>query len=125
MLQRVLNTASGFRRRDADGCDRDGRAPLSFAKALGGKNSRVNRLILGADGETVSGQSGQRPFWFLFAGQMKMKPFEVAAKSREPGAVTAPRGRRKVVPPKHFRKSAHRCIGITSAILIYEQLFIY
>jgi hypothetical protein len=27
--------AAGFRRRDADGCDRDGRAPLSLAKDSG------------------------------------------------------------------------------------------
>jgi len=30
----VNDAAVGFRRRDADWCDRDGRAPRSFAKSL-------------------------------------------------------------------------------------------
>jgi len=48
-----------------------------------GKNDRVKGLILDGGGDTVFNQSGRRPFWFLFAWQMKWKSFEAFAISPE------------------------------------------
>jgi len=56
---------------------------------------------------------------------MKWKRFEVFAISVEPGAATALRGLRKVLPPNDFRKPVHRFTGIHSAVLICEPLFVY
>ena len=90
-----------------------------------GKNNRVKGLILAAGEDTVFSQNGRRPFWFLFAGQMKMKPFEVFATSPEPGAVTAPRGQRRELAPNGFRKPVHRLTDIHSGILICQPPFVY
>src|SRR5712692_8376934 len=89
------------------------------------KHHHVKCLILGGGGDIVFSQSGQKAFQLLFAGQMKMKPFEVVATSPEPGAVTAPHGQRRELPPKDFHKPVHRFSGITSAISIYEPLLAY
>ena len=56
---------------------------------------------------------------------LKMKPFEAVPISPELGAVTPLSGERKVLPPKRFRKSAHCSLGIHTAILIHEPLFVY
>ena len=63
-----------------------------------------------AGGDTVFNQSGQRPFRFLFARQMKWKGFEVFAISAE----TALRGQRRVLPPSDFCGLVRRFIGIHS-----------
>lgn len=88
-------------------------------------NNRVKCLILGAGGDILLGQSGQKPFQFLLTREMKWNRLEVVAISPEPGAVTAFRRERKMLAPKHFRKSAHRLVGIQSAILIQEPLGVY
>jgi len=85
-------------------------------------NNRVKALILAGGGDILSSQIGQKPLRFLFAWQMKREPLEVVAISAE---VTALRGQRKGLPPNDLRKPAHCCIGIQSAILTYERLFMY
>jgi hypothetical protein len=82
-------------------------------------------LILRAGSGILFGQMGQKPFQFLFARQMMTKPFELVTISPEPGAVTPLSGERKVLPPKHFRNSAHCFIGIHTAILIHEPPVIH
>jgi len=47
------------------------------------KKNRVKALILVVGGGILPSQSRQKPFRFLFAWQMKGKPFEVIAKSPE------------------------------------------
>src|SRR5713101_3889316 len=54
-------------------------ATTSWAGPAVGNTDRVKGLILGAGGDRVFDQSGRRPFWFLFARQMKRKLFEVFA----------------------------------------------
>ena len=78
---------------------------------------------MGAGEDTVFSQSGRKPFQFLFAWQMKRKPFEVSAVS--PGAVTALLGQRNVPAPNDIRKPVYSFVGIPSAVLMHEQLFMY
>src|SRR6266851_288117 len=63
-------------------------ATTSWAGPAVGKNNRVKSLSLDAGDDTVFNLSGQRPFWFLFARQMKWNLFEVVAISAAPGAAT-------------------------------------
>jgi hypothetical protein len=53
--------------------------PFPLLKIWVGKNNRVKGLILDAGEDTILDQSGRRPFWFLFAWQMKWKRFEAFA----------------------------------------------
>src|SRR5260370_26654977 len=74
--RRVCVRARAFRRRS--------RGFLKHAlRICVGKNDRVKGLILDGGGDTVFNQSGRRPFWFLFAWQMKWKSFEAFAISPE------------------------------------------
>src|SRR5713101_9297486 len=69
------------RRRGFDGKIRlvTSAATTSWLDPAVGNTDRVKGLILGAGGDRVFDQSGRRPFWFLFARQMKRKLFEVFA----------------------------------------------
>ena len=93
--------------------------PAPRTRPLGGKNDCIKGLILRTGGDMLFSQMGQKPFQLLFTRQMKRKPFEVVAISPEPGAVSPLSGERKMLPPKHFRESAHCFIGVHTAILIH------
>ena len=56
---------------------------------------------------------------------MTWKPIEVVAISPESRAVTALRGQRKMLPPKHFRKPAHCFIDLHILFLKHEPPAVY
>jgi hypothetical protein len=89
------------------------------------KDNRIKGLTSGASGDTFAGEKGQKAFKSLFTRQMKWKPFEVVASSREPGALTALHHERKILAPNDFRKSAQRFDGVYSGNLIREPPFLY
>src|SRR6266568_4190454 len=89
------------------------------------KQGRIKGLILRAGGDILFGLMNQNPFQLLFARQMRRKPFEVLAISPEPGAVSPLSGERQMLPPKHFRESAHCFIGIHTAIFIHEPPVVF
>jgi hypothetical protein len=80
---------------------------------------------LGAGGDILLGQDGQKPFQFMFTWQMQGQPFEEVAISPEPSAVSALGGERKMLASNNFRKPPHRFIRIHLANVIYEQPVVY
>jgi hypothetical protein len=56
---------------------------------------------------------------------MKREAVGVVAISPEAGAETVHCGQREMRAPNHFKKSAHRLVGIHMAILIHEPLVVY
>ena len=72
------------------------------------KDDGIKGLILRARGDILRCEIGQKTFQFLFTWQMRWKPFEVVASSPKPGAMTLLCGERKMLAPKHLRKSPHR-----------------
>jgi len=88
-------------------------------------NNRVKGLILGAGGDILLGQDGQKPFQFMFTWQMQRQPFEEVAISPEASAANALGRERKILASNNFRKSPHRFVRIHSAIVIHEQPVVY
>ena len=76
---------------------------------------------MGAGGDMLLGQDGQKPFEFMFTWQIQRQPFEEVAIPPEPGALSALGRERKVLASNHFRKPPHRFIPIHLAIAIHEQ----
>jgi hypothetical protein len=97
----------------------------SFACCTQFGNDRIKGLILGAGGDILLGQDGQKPFQFMFTWQMQGQPFEEVAISPEPGAVSALGRERKMLASNSFRKPPHRFIRIHLANVIYEQPVVY
>jgi hypothetical protein len=89
------------------------------------KDNCIKGLILGAGGDILLGQSGEKPFQFMFTWQLQGQPFEEVAISPEPGAVSALGRERKVLASNNFRKPPHRFIRIHLAIVIHEQPVVY
>ncbi len=85
----------------------------------------IKGLILGAGGDILLGQDGQKPFQFMFTWQMQREPFEEVAISPEPGAVSALGCECKMLASNNFRKPPHRFVGIHLAIVIHEQPVVY
>jgi hypothetical protein len=82
-------------------------------------------LILGAGGDILLGQDGQKPFEFMFTWQMQWQPCEEAAISPQSGAVSALGSERKMVASDNFRKPPQCFIRIHFAIAIHEQPVVY
>jgi hypothetical protein len=68
-------------------------------------NRRMKGLILGAGGDILLGQDGQKPFQFMFTWHTQRQAFEEVAISPEPGAVSAFGGECKMLASNNFRKS--------------------
>jgi hypothetical protein len=56
---------------------------------------------------------------------MKWLPLQVVAISTEPGAVISLREERKMLEPKHFRKSAQGFMGIHVVIFMHQLPVVY
>ena len=82
-------------------------------------------LILGAGGDILLGQGGQKPFQFMFTWQMQREAFEEVAISVEPIAVSALGRECKILASNNVPKSPHRFIRVHLAILIHEQPVVY
>ena len=92
-------------------------AGLGAQNLLREKDGGINGLIFPARGYIFRCEIGQETFQFLFARQMRMKPFEVVAILPESGAITRLCGERKMLASKCFRKSPNRVVQIHLAIL--------
>ena len=99
------------------------RAPPGSSRRF--KNNCIKGLILGAGGDILLSQDGQKPFQFMFTWQMQREPFEEVAISPEPGAVSALGCECKMLASNNFRKPPHRFVGIHLAIVIHEQPVVY
>ena len=81
---------------------------------------------MGAGGDILLGQDGQKLFHFMFTGQMQRQPFAEVAISPEPSAVSALGRECKMLASNNFRRSPHRrFIRIDLVIVIYEQPVVY
>ena len=76
---RTMAFYSGQHTRPAGGGRRPRRPFLFF--------SIVKGLILGAGGDILLGQGGQKPFQFMFTWHTQWQPFEEVATSPEPGTI--------------------------------------
>jgi len=88
-------------------------------------NNPIKRLILGAGGDIVLGQGGQKPFQFMFTWHTQRQPFEEVAIPPEPSAASALGRERKMLAVNNFRNSPHRFVRIQLAVLIHEQAVVY
>jgi hypothetical protein len=82
-------------------------------------------LILGAGGDIVLGQGGQKPFQFMFIWHTQRQPFEEVAISPEPGAASALGRERKMLASNNLGKSPHRFGSVHLAVVIHEQPVVY
>ena len=80
---------------------------------------------MGAGGDILLGQDGQKPFQFMFTWQMQGQPFGEVAISPERGPVSALGRECKILASNNFGKSAQRFVRIHLAIVIHEQPVVY
>jgi hypothetical protein len=88
-------------------------------------DNRIKGLILGADGDILLGQDGQKPFEFMFTWQMQRQRFEEVAISPEPGEVNALCRECKMFVSNNFHTSPQCFVRIYLAILIHQQPAVY
>jgi len=88
-------------------------------------NNRITGLILGAGGDILLGEDGQKPFQFMFTWQMQRQPVEEVAISPEPGTVGLLCRECKMFASNNFRKLLHWFVSIHFAIVIHEQPVVY
>jgi hypothetical protein len=100
-------------------------APLGVLSPLAHWNNSIRGLILGAGGDIVLGQGGQKPFQFMFIWHTQRQPFEKVAISPEPGAASALGRECKMLASNNFRKPLHCCVRIHLAVVIHEQPVVY
>jgi hypothetical protein len=89
------------------------------------EDHRIRGLILGAGGDIVPSQDGQKPFQFMITGQMQWETFEEVAMSSEPSAIIAFCRECKVLASNNFRKPPHGFVHILWDIVILKQPVVY
>ena len=62
---------------------------------------------MGAGGDILFGQDGQKRFQFMLTWQMQRQPFEEAALSPERRGASALGRERKILASNNFRKAPH------------------
>ena len=97
--------------------------PVRFSPDLA--DNCIKGLILGAGGDILLGQGGQKPFQFMFTWQMQRQSFKEVAISPVPGSASALGRECEMLASNNFRKSPRRFVRIHLAIVIHQQPVIY